>query len=378
MPFPASGAAIDPSVPISAIEEELRRLGLGNSQMGTVSVLPPPPMTGTEDPQSAVAAILAGRQVPSVAAVAPPEVALPPPTPEEPPQITAPSTGEGDGGIPWWLLPLVGVAGAIAGRGIGKKAVARVGKGGAKTAKAVDTAAGEIKEPGKGVQHPPRGTGLQHPGMQKKKLSAPTEPKLLTYRSQAAAVSEPPSAAAALPPPTLTQVDVPQSVQQALVERARGNIRGPVSNRMPPEPTPRPVLPAYTEPLDEATDFSQGEIGRAVRIAIENARRQEKSAAKTARLNKKRPAFRQQYTPDRSKIPQEERERKSWNVTTEIMRRAKNPPKAETKDLKPWLKEPKKDIGKPVLPKGKKPRGKPKPKSEVVKELNKRKKAKGK
>lgn len=368
MPFPASGAAIDPSVPISAIEEELRRLGLNMSQ-GVPSVLPPPEFEGGRpQPESAVAAIMAMRDKQRAAMAqqaAPPPAPVAEPLPELPPEEPklAPKKPDGGDGIsPWWMLPLA--AAAL----LGRKGLARKGKG----AKSVDSAAGEIKEPGKGVQRPPQGSGLKHPGMQKKatskSLPAPTEQKLLTYQPQAVNVNTP-DAAVALPPPSLTQIDAPPAISQALVERARGNIRGPVSDRMPPEPTPRPVLPTYTAPLETVDDFSGSEIAKALRVSGQIARTRAKSAAKTERLNKKRPQGRPSLTPDR-RVPQEEGERKSFNEVVKAIRDAKTPLKEAVKDLKPWLKEPKKDIGQPVLPR-KKPGPNPKPKYKPVPETAK-------
>jgi hypothetical protein len=61
------------------------------------------------------------------------------------------------------LLPLAAAA-ALAGRGRGRTARVAAKKG----ATTVDTAAGEIKEKGKGVQHPSQKSKLKHPGMEKK------------------------------------------------------------------------------------------------------------------------------------------------------------------------------------------------------------------
>jgi len=379
MPFPASGAAIDPAVPISAIEEELRRLGLNMSQ-GVPSVLPPPAFVGGQpQPQSAVAAIMAlrdKRRGELAEQVAPPPPAVAPPMelpPEEP--IVQKKTAEGGDGIsPWWMLPLA--VAALAGR----KGLARKGKG----AKTVDTGAGEIKDPDKGIQRPPPRTGLRHPGMEKKaptSLPAPEAPKLLTHQPQAAVATSVVPSAGALPPPTLTRTDVTSEIPLALAERARGNIRVPGEGQIPPPAplTPRPVLPTYTAPLDEAADLGGSELAKAIRVSGEIARTRARSAAKTERINRRRPGPvdrpPQQFTPDR-RVPREEGERKSFNEVVKAIRDAKQPLKEAVKDLKPWLKEPKKAYVGPVLPKkkpGPKPKRKGPPAPEIVKVLVKRK-----
>jgi len=410
MPIQASGAAIDPAVPISAIEEELRRLGLNMSQ-GVPSVMPPPEFVGGQpQPQSAVEAIMAERdkrRAAMVAAAAPPPPATtPPPTelaPEEP--VVAKKTAEGDGGgiSPWWMLPLA--IAALAGR----KGLARKAKGGKKT---VDTAAGEMRKPP--LKHPGRAYGPHQPygpqrpppkpgpggtyGPTQPHNYPPSPPVYGPHRPAAgaeppldltdvvptpgtAASSVIPNADGTLPPPTLTRTDVTSEIPLALAERARGNIRVPGEGQLPPPPpvTPRPILPTYTAPLDEAADLGGSELAKAIRVSGQIARDRARSAAKTERVNRRRPGAvgkpPQQFTPDR-RVPREEGERKSFNEVVEAIRDAKRPLKEAVKDLKPWLKEPKKAYVGPELPKkkpGPKPKRKGPPKPAVAQVLAKRK-----
>jgi len=373
-----TGAGVPPD--ITAVEEQLRRLGFGSSAMGMLSMQPPPPMEGTPDPQSAVASILAAQNAEFQKALAARQTAQVAPPPPPPAPVVEPTTNAAavDGGKPssgmnpLWALPAAVVAAGIA-RLMGAKGITRTAKG----SKGAAHAAASTAKAAKAANAARKGVGVKTGTTPHNFPQAPTPHAAAATLAEEAPLEltdvvpeAPVTAPAALPPPTLTQTDLPPAISQALVERAKSNVRGPVSSRMPPEPTPRPVLPTYTAPLDAAEDFSGSELAKAIRISNQLERSRSKSAIKTEKLAKKRPPTgRPALTPDR-RVPREEGERKAFNEVTKVIRETKNPPKAAPKNLRPWEQEPKPKGtgGQPVLPK-KKPGPKPKPKYKAVPEV---------
>jgi len=356
VPDPQAGA------PMSAIEEQLRQLGYGFNPGGRAVVQAGPAFQGTPDPQSAVARMLAEQNAAYQQGVAglqplPQEAPPPPPEPIPDPTALAPKVDggpESDSINPLWALPALAAAAGLA-KLLGARGIARKGKDVAKGAKGVEAAAAAADAARAKVK-----PGVGKAGAKQ----GPNRPLALPAPTATHVALPPPAIPAAandvVPPPTLTQVDVPQGVEQALAQRARSNMTGGGSGRVPAPVTPRPVEPTYMEPLAEAPDIQGNELAKAIMLSGQLARDRAASAAKTVKVNKKRPGNfgepeRQQYTPDRT-VPQEEGERKAWNQVTKKMQDTKNPPKEEPKDLKPWLKESKKGAGQPVMPA--KPRGK--------------------
>src|SRR6187431_1873281 len=217
-----TGVEVPPD--ISAVEEQLRRLGFASNPAGMMTMTPSPYLAGTPDPQSAVAAILAGQDAKFQQALAAGQAAQAP-APTLPPDtggVVDPGTNAAalDGGKesnnfnPLWALagiPAIAAVAALARMGGAKgltRGAAKGAKGPSSAAAAANAARGKVgMRPGTAKQGPPKPTrmGPNQPANYPRPMQGPQQPLELTD-----VVPPAPSAAASvLPPPTLTQTDLP-------------------------------------------------------------------------------------------------------------------------------------------------------------------------
>lgn len=366
-----TGVEVPPD--ISAVEEQLRRLGFASNPAGMMTMTPSPYLAGTPDPQSAVAAILAQQDAKFQQALAAGQAA------QAPAPTLPPDTGGGDPGTnaaaldggkksnninPLWALagiPAIAAVAALARMGGAKgltRGAAKGAKGPSSAAAAANAARGKVgMRPGTAKQGPPKPTrmGPNQPANYPRPMQGPQQPLELTD-----VVPPAPSAAAGvLPPPTLTQTDLP-TLPDVLAQRARQMQRGGTDVR--PALKPPAVIPENVAAMDAGADLSGNELAKAIRIA--DVLRERRLAANAKRAKKGRGSV------AKSTNALLDPESAAFNTASDVVR-MERPPSKEPKDLKPWLKEPmpKGTGGQPVLPKI----------PEVAKELkNRRTKAKPK